>query len=50
MDFILENWAELVLGALAFIKIVVRLTPGVKDDAIFNYIDKVIDFILPNNE
>jgi len=50
MDFILENWAELVLGLLAFIKIVVRLTPGVKDDAIFNYIDKVIDFILPNNE
>jgi len=50
MDFILENWAELVLGLLAFIKIVVRLTPGVKDDAIFNYLDKVIDFILPNNE
>ena len=50
MDFILQNWAELVIAVLALIKVVVRLTPGVKDDAIFNYIDKVIDFILPNNE
>ena len=50
MDFILQNWSELLLAFLALIKVVVRLTPGVKDDAIFNYIDKVIDFMLPNNE
>jgi len=50
MDFILQNWAELLIGVLALIKIVVRLTPGVKDDAIFNYIDKIIDAIVPNNE
>ena len=50
MDFILQNWAELTLAALTFIKVLVRLTPGVKDDAIFNYVDKLIDAILPNNE
>jgi hypothetical protein len=50
MDFVLENWAELLLGTLAFIKIVVRLTPGVKDDAIFNYLDKLINAIIPKNE
>ena len=50
MDFILENWAELLLALLALIKVVVRLTPGVKDDAIFNYIDKLIDALVPNNE
>ena len=50
MDFILQNWAELLLAFLALIKVVVRLTPGVKDDAIFNYIDKVIDALVPNNE
>ena len=50
MDFILQNWAELLLAFLALIKVVVRLTPGVKDDAIFNYIDKLIDALVPNNE
>ena len=50
MDFILGNWAELLIAVLALIKVVVRLTPGVKDDAIFNYIDKLIDALVPNNE
>ena len=50
MDFILGNWAELLLALLALIKVVVRLTPGVKDDAIFNYIDRLIDAIVPDNE
>jgi len=50
MDFVLQNWAELLLGTLALIKIVVRLTPGVKDDAIFNYLDKLINAIIPKNE
>ena len=50
MDFILQNWAELLLAVLALIKVIVRLTPGVKDDAIFNYVDKLIDAIVPENE
>ena len=50
MDFILGNWSELLLALLALMKVVVRLTPGVKDDAIFNYIDKLIDALVPNNE
>jgi hypothetical protein len=50
MDFILGNCSELLLALLALMKVVVRLTPGVKDDAIFNYIDKLIDAIVPNNE
>ncbi len=50
MEFILGNWAELLLALLALIKVVVRLTPGVKDDAIFNYIDKLIEAIVPSNE
>jgi hypothetical protein len=50
MDFILQNWAELLIAVLALIKVVVRLTPGIKDDAIFNYIDKLIDAVIPSNE
>ena len=50
MEFLLGNWAELLLALLALIKVIVRLTPGVKDDAIFNYVDKLIDAIVPENE
>ena len=30
-DFFANNWAELLLGLLAFVKIVVRLTPTIND-------------------
>jgi hypothetical protein len=42
MDFFIENWAALVIAALAFAKVVVNLTPTEKDNAIFGLIDTVI--------
>lgn len=42
MDFILEFWAELLLAALAFAKVVVNLTPTQSDNAVFGYIDIII--------
>tara|TARA_R100000655_G_C3000062_1_gene194251 strand:+ start:6853 stop:7005 length:153 start_codon:yes stop_codon:yes gene_type:complete len=50
MEFFIQNWGELLLAVMAFIKVITRLTPGVKDDAVFNYLDKLIDAIVPNNE
>ncbi len=50
MDFILQNWAELLLAIMLMAKTIVRLTPGVKDDAIFAYIDKLVEAIVPENE
>jgi len=50
MDFILQNWAELLLALMLLTKTLVRLTPGVKDDAIFAYIDKLVEVIVPENE
>lgn len=56
MDFIINNWAELTLAALAFIKVVVNITPTDKDNQVFGYLDVLINLIIadrkktPNNE
>lgn len=47
-DFLASNWAELLMGLLAFVKVVVRLTPTVKDDAVFGKIDSLIGWFIPN--
>lgn len=54
-DFLLNNWAELVLGLMAFVKVVINLTPTKKDNQIFGYLDSLINMIIadrikPNNE
>lgn len=56
MEFIIENWAALTLGALAFIKVVVNLTPTEQDNKVFGYLDVLINLIIadrkktPNND
>jgi hypothetical protein len=45
IDFILENWAVLVLGLLAFIDLIVSLTPSTKDDQVVGYIRVIIETI-----
>lgn len=55
MDFIFNNWAELLIGLMAFVKVVVNLTPTEKDNQIFGYLDSLINMIIadrikPNNE
>ena len=54
-DFLLQNWAELVLALMAFVKVVINLTPTEKDNQIFGYLDSLInmmiaDRIKPNNK
>ena len=54
-DFLLNNWAELILGLMAFVKVVINLTPTEKDNQIFGYLDSLINMIIadrinPNNE
>ena len=41
-DFLLGNWAELLLAAMAVAKVVVTLTPTEADNEIFGLLDKVI--------
>ena len=48
MNFITENWLELLIGIMAFIKIITNLTPTDKDNRIFGWLDTVIDAVIPN--
>ena len=45
---IMDNAAELRLAVLALIKIVVRITPSLKDDEVFAKLDKLLEYLLPN--
>ena len=50
MEYILENWAALLLAALAFIDVIVSLTPTKKDDQILGYFRLVINAITGANK
>jgi len=50
IDFISENAAALVLGLMAFIKIIVNLTPTEKDNQVFGWVDTLINAIIPDRK
>ena len=45
MDFILEFWAELLIALMAFIKVIVNLTPTTTDNMVFGWFDTLITAI-----
>lgn len=46
IDFITSNWMPLLIGLMAFIKVIVNLTPTEKDNAVFGKIDSFINFFI----
>ena len=46
IDFISNNWGELIIGALAFAKVIVNLTPTKKDNKVFAKLDKLINYFI----
>ena len=50
MDFILDNWGELLIGAMAFIKIVVNITPTEKDNMVFGWLDSLVNMIVADKK
>lgn len=48
--FVAHNWAELLLALMALVKVVVRLTPSIKDDKVFGWLDDLVSAIVPNYE
>tara|TARA_B100000519_G_C14261030_1_gene448059 strand:+ start:15859 stop:16032 length:174 start_codon:yes stop_codon:yes gene_type:complete len=48
MNFILENWLELLIGLMAFLKVIANLTPTQNDNMVFSWIDKIINVFVPN--
>ena len=39
IEFISQNWGELLVGLMAFVKVIVNLTPTEKDNAVFGRLD-----------
>ena len=50
MDFILNNWGELLIGAMAFIKIIVNITPTEKDNMVFGWLDSLVNMIVADRK
>jgi len=50
MDFIMANLAELVIGLLAFIKIIVNITPTENDNKVFGWLDSLINMIITDKK
>jgi len=50
VDFITNNLAELIIGLLAFIKIIVNLTPTEKDNQVFGWLDALINMIISDRK
>lgn len=51
IEYISNNGTDIIaiiVAIMAAIKVIVRLTPSVKDDEVFGKIDKVLEFIIPN--
>lgn len=49
-DFIKDNWIQLFWGLIAFVELIVRLTPSEKDNSILNKIKRVLDILIPNSK
>ncbi len=45
IDFLIQNWAEMLLAAMAFAKVVVNMTPTETDNMIFGWFDTLITAI-----
>jgi len=49
-NFIVTNIGELAIGMLAFIKILVNLTPTEKDNQVFGWLDNLINMIIADRK
>jgi hypothetical protein len=48
MDWLKLNSLALIWGLIAFVEVIVRLTPTDRDNSIFNIVKNILDAILPN--
>jgi hypothetical protein len=46
IEFVALNWGELLVGLMAFAKVIVNLTPTQEDNAVFGRIDGFINFFV----
>jgi hypothetical protein len=50
METLLQNWVPILFALLAFIKIIVRITPSTQDNDYFHKVGKFINIIFPNRK
>lgn len=51
IEYISQNGTDIIaiiVAVMAAIKVIVRLTPTVKDDEVFGRLDRVLEFLIPN--
>ena len=49
-EFISIWWGELALGFLAFVKVIVNLTPTEKDNMVFGWLDTLINAMIADRK
>jgi|TARA_B110000914_G_scaffold214058_1_gene216538 hypothetical protein len=49
-SFFIQNWGELLIGILAFAKVVVNITPTETDNKIFGWLDSLINMIISDRK
>jgi hypothetical protein len=47
--WLIENWGELTLAALTFVKVVVELTSNKRDNKVFGLVDDFIRSLIPQS-
>ena len=50
MEFLADNWGELLIGLMAFIKVVVNLTPTEKDNMVFGWLDTLVNAVIEDKK
>ena len=48
LEFIGQNWLELLIGLMALLKVITDLTPTENDNKVFTWIDSILNTIVPN--
>jgi len=48
VSFLSDNYIAILFAFLAFVEVIVRLTPTKKDDSILSFIMNIINAIFPN--
>lgn len=46
LEFLIQNWGELAIAFLALAKVIVNLTPTQQDNAVFAYVDMLINAVV----
>ncbi len=48
LDFLISYWAVLIIAFMAFLKVIVNLTPSAKDNQVFSWLDSLFNAFVPN--